>query len=118
MQYQRLILSMFLLLASVAKAGPEDFAENHPCKDDREKFCPGQHWHDGLADCLKTHTKEIQAACRDKLSSWEKSHTCETEQEKLCKGVKWGPALGKCLQEHQSNPSMTEDCRARLKNKK
>jgi hypothetical protein len=111
-------LSVGLLLHAQAAQ-----AEDHPCKNDVQKFCKAELANKGggrwrFAPCLKQHENELSAACRAhtdavKAKVDEAREACHADAVKLCKGEKPGEGrILMCLGQHTSE--LSAPCKAAL----
>jgi Cysteine rich repeat len=91
-----------------------------PCSTDLKTYCarvvPGEA---RVADCLATHFREIQPACRGAITAARNKFdamagACKGDAEKLCKGVPYreGRVLS-CLKNRES--SLSAACAAEFK---
>ncbi len=98
-------LAAMLLLLSPQLASAQ---ESHPCKADREKFCPDIKPGDGkLGECMKQHEAELSPECvaerKERHEAWKNVRTsCKEEFGKFCADSEKGQGGKKCLESHAS----------------
>lgn len=110
-------LAAMLLLLSPQLAPAQ---EGHPCKADREKFCPGIKPGDGkFGECMKQHEAELSPECaaerKERQKAWKNVRVnCKADAGKLCGDVEKGHGgMLKCLESHASE--LTPACSDALK---
>ncbi|MFY9639439.1 MAG: cysteine rich repeat-containing protein [Rhodomicrobium sp.] len=79
----------------------------HPCKADREKFCPDLKPGDGkFGECMKQHEAELSPECaaerKDRHEAWKNVRAnCKDDAGKFCGDTEKGHgAMLKCLESH------------------
>jgi hypothetical protein len=110
--FRAALVSVFLIFP-MQLASAQDV---HPCRADREKFCPGIERGDPkLFECMKQHEAELSTACKEEREAWQKVRaTCKGDEEKFCAeaGKERGAAV-KCLMGHENE--VTPPCADALK---
>ena len=112
-------ISLHTALAAMLLLFPAQIAfaqDVHPCKAEREKFCPGLEHGDGkLLECMKQHEAELSPACKEEREAWKKVRaSCKADEDKFCAeaGKDRGAAV-KCLISHGND--ITAACADALK---
>jgi hypothetical protein len=109
------VLSLGLCLLGTARARADD----HPCKDDIEKFCKKERPAKArVLPCLKQHASELSPACSEHIAGVKEKvqeihEACQADAAKLCKDEKAGKGrILACLKSHESD--LSEPCKAAL----
>jgi hypothetical protein len=120
----KLLAAGALSLVSVALGVPAQ-AQPEACKADIEKFCATVEKGQGrIMTCLKEHSTELSAGCKDLMQSLRKRQAagrpqgglrrvCATDIEKFCKDAIGKPdAMAECLRTHQKD--LSDECREKV----
>ena len=88
------------------------YAEDGPCKADREKFCKGKKPGEGLFKCMKENRDKVSAPCREMMDKRadNKPHPCESDRQKYCPDKEWGKGLFECMVANEKK--LSETCKA------